>query len=70
MYRDDDRKRELMCSEDILHYVKTQIDRDMSILKDHSVYTDTSRDLRECITTRLQAMLEVKSYIERGNFGA
>lgn len=62
--------REIVNIEDVYEHVQSMIDRDMVTLKEHTVLTDSNRDITECISARVYALFEVKSYIERGKAGA
>lgn len=51
---------------DVLSWLKDHIQYDMEVLKNEPVTTDAGSDITGHIKGRLQAYIEVKSYIERG----
>ena len=51
---------------DVLSWLKEHIQYDMELLKEEPIVTDAGSDVTGHIKARLQAYIEVKSYIERG----
>ena len=55
--------------EEVLAYLDEQVERDSSLLKRAPIITDSHKDITEYIEARLNAYIEVKSYIKRGKSG-
>ena len=51
---------------DVLSWLRDHIQYDMELLKKEPIITDAGSDVTGHIKARLQAYVEVKSYIERG----